>query len=154
DAVRPHAGNSAPVRIEIALAVAPDAARHAGPRPPADELADLAAYGSALLVDDVHVLPERGKAKRDRLDRLRDHGREEARADLGTAADVHDRRPRPADVLEEPAIRVGVPRLTGRAERPERREVCARLSLRDERADERGREAEHRHPLRLDEAPE
>src|SRR5207302_10781384 len=114
----------------------------AGPRPAADALADLAAHGGALLGDDVHVLPERGKGERDRLDRLRDDGREEARADLGTAADVHDRRARPADVLEEPAMRVGVPRLTGRAERPERREVRARLSLRDERADERGREAE------------
>src|SRR2546430_227737 len=47
-AVRPHTWEAAPVRVEIALAVAPDAASHARPRPPADELAGLAACGWAL----------------------------------------------------------------------------------------------------------
>ena len=79
--------------------------------------------GVAARVDDVHVLPERGEAERDRLDRLGDHRRQEAGADLGAAADVHDRRRAAADVLEEPAVRVGVPRLAGRAERLQRREV-------------------------------
>ena len=40
-AVHPHAGKARPVRLEVALVVAPDPARHARPRPAADELADL-----------------------------------------------------------------------------------------------------------------
>src|SRR5581483_1654940 len=59
-AVRPDAGEAAPVRVEIALVVAPDPACHPGPRAPADELAHLAAHGVALRVDDVHVLTESG----------------------------------------------------------------------------------------------
>src|SRR5205807_8086158 len=42
-AVRPDAGEAPPVRVEVALRVAPDPARHPGPGSPADELADLAA---------------------------------------------------------------------------------------------------------------
>src|SRR5262249_41695813 len=77
-AVRPHAGEAAPVRVEVALRVATYAAGHAGPRAPADELSDLAAHGVAVRVDDVHVLPERGEAERDGLDRLDDAGAQEA----------------------------------------------------------------------------
>ena len=93
-AVRPHAGEAPPVRLEIALVVAPEAARHPRPRPAADELADLAAQRVPLPIDDVHVQAERREAERDRLDRLGDHRRQEARADLGAAGDVHDRRAR------------------------------------------------------------
>ena len=57
-------------------------------------------------------------------------------------------------MLEEPAIRVGVPRLAGRHEDPERREVGLGLAVGDERADEGRREAEHRDALGLDEPPE
>ena len=80
---------------------------------------------------------------------------EEARADLGAAADVDDRdASQPPTLLEEPRVRVGIPRLARRAERAERREVRVGLALRDQRAHERRREAEHRHLLRLDEPPE
>src|SRR5206468_5946981 len=44
-AVRPDAGEAAPVRLQVALVVTPDAPRHSGPRSPADELADLLAHG-------------------------------------------------------------------------------------------------------------
>jgi outer membrane receptor protein involved in Fe transport len=47
-AVRPDAGEPAPVRLQVALVVPPDPAGHAGPRPLADELADLAAHGLSL----------------------------------------------------------------------------------------------------------
>ena len=63
-AVRPHAGEAAPVRVEVALRVAPEPARHPGPRPAADELADLAAHRPPVRVDHVHVLAERGEAER------------------------------------------------------------------------------------------
>ena len=153
-AVRPHAGEAAPVRLEVPLVVPPDAARHAGPRAPADELADLAAHRVALPVDDVHVLAERRKPERDGLDRLGDDRRQKARAHLGAAGDVHDRRAPAADVIEEPAIRIRVPRLAGRAQRLQRRQVGRRLTLRDERAHERRREAEHRDALGLDGLPQ
>ena len=41
-AVHPHAGNARPVRLDELVRVAPEAARHAGERLAADELADLA----------------------------------------------------------------------------------------------------------------
>src|SRR5262245_5327195 len=117
-AVRPDAGKAPPVRILEALAVriVPEAARHSRPRTPADQLADLAAYGLSRRVDDVHVHAECGEAERNRLDRLDEARREEARADLRAAADVHDRDARLPDPVEEPLVRIRVPRLTGRAE--------------------------------------
>src|SRR5262249_59008546 len=41
-AVRPHAGEATPVRPEVPLVVAPDAARHPRPPSPAADLAPLA----------------------------------------------------------------------------------------------------------------
>src|SRR5262249_50261748 len=84
-AVRPHAREPAPVRVEVALVVAPDTARHAGPRSLAHELADLAAHWPALRVEDVHVLPESREAERNLLDRLGDAGREKARPHFRSA---------------------------------------------------------------------
>ena len=68
--------------------------------------------------------------------------------------DVHDRRAPAADVLEQPHVRVVVPRLARRADRAQRREVLLRLALRDQRADQRRRDAEQRHALLLDRRPE
>src|SRR5213075_1515715 len=93
------------------------AAGHSRPGPAADELADLAADGTPVCVDDIDVLAERGKAQCDRLHRLHDAGREEARADLRAAGDVDDRRAPAADVLEEPQVRIAVPRLARGAHR-------------------------------------
>ena len=80
----------------------------------------------AGVVDDVHRHPERRAADRARLDRADRRRREEARADLGAARAVDHRHARAADVLEEPAVRLGVPRLAGRDERAQRREVARR----------------------------
>ena len=91
-AVRPDAGEAAPVRLEVALVVAPDAARHPGPGPAADELADLAAHAASPVgVDDVHVLAERGEAERDRLDRLRSAVERKHAPTSVPPLDVHDR---------------------------------------------------------------
>src|SRR4029077_2073852 len=86
-AVCPHPRKAAPVRIEIALVVAPDSTRHSGPRPPADELADFAAHRLSVGPEHIHVLSERGKPQCNGLDRLRDACGEEARTDLRSAGD-------------------------------------------------------------------
>src|SRR6185436_7503163 len=111
-AVRPDAGEAAPVGLEVALVVAPDPAGHSGPRPRADELADLAAERLALRGVDLHRLAERGEAERDGLRRLGQRDREEAGADLGAAGDVDDRdSPAAGDVLVQPVVRACVPGL-------------------------------------------
>src|ERR1700730_5038168 len=100
-AMRPHAREALPVRLEVALVVAPDSTRHARPWPAADQLADLTgAHGLAGLIDDVHVFAERGEADRDRLDRLGEHGGKETGANLRSAAAIHDWNPRAADPVE------------------------------------------------------
>src|SRR5581483_12513249 len=111
----PDARDPRPVRVEELLRVAPEPARHAGERLPADELADLARPDErrAVLVDDVHRHPERGAPERARLDRADDRGREEAGADLGAARAVDHRDARAADRVEEPAVGLGIPRLAG-----------------------------------------
>src|SRR6185437_13810755 len=114
-AVRPDSWKAPPVGVEVTLVVTPDAARHSRPRPFADELADFAAHRRAVRSVDVHVLTELRKAKRDRLDRLGDARREKPGADLGAAGAVHDRRRAAPDLVEEPAVRILVPRLAGRA---------------------------------------
>src|SRR6266508_4460046 len=99
-AVRPDAREALPVRIQEALLVAPDSSGHPGPRSFAHQLTHLAADGLPLGPEDIHVLPERREAERDRLHRLRDTGREEARADLGPTRLVDDRNATAADLLE------------------------------------------------------
>ena len=124
-AVRPDAREAPPVGVEVALGVAPDAARHAGPRLRADELADLAAQRAARRVVDVHRHAEQRPSERAGLVRQVRRRAEEAGRDLGAARDVHD-RPRPAaDALEEPQPGLGVPGLAGRAEQPQGGEVDA-----------------------------
>ena len=153
--VRPHAGKTAPVGLEIAGVVAPDPARHSGPGPGADELAHLLPQRGSLGREDVHRLPEGGKAERARLGRRHRSDREEAGADLGAAGDVDDRDPSPARrVLVQPVVRAGIPGLAGGGDRSQRGEVGLGLALRDQRPDERRRDAEHRHALGLDEAPD
>ena len=155
-AVDPDAGQPPPVRLEVALWVAPEAARHGGERLAADELAHVAGADErvALVVDDVHRHPERRPAERARLDRHRRHGREKTRGDLGTAGDVDQRHAAAADVLIEPAVRLGVPGLAGRHERAQRREIGARVAVRQQCAHERRRESERGDALLLDDPPE
>src|SRR6266851_6074704 len=52
-AVHPNVWKAAPVRLEVALAVAPEATGHARPRVADDKLTDLASNRLALGVDDV-----------------------------------------------------------------------------------------------------
>ena len=122
-AVPPHVRPARPVRLEVALAVVPQAARHPRPRLRAHELADLAAHRAAVVVEHVDRHAERGTAERARRQRLHDVRREEARADLGAARDVDDRAAAAADDVEVPAPRRFVPRLAGRREHAQRRQV-------------------------------
>src|SRR5882757_10910508 len=50
-AVHPHIGKATPVRGEILLGIAPEAARHAGPRFANDELADRTTHRAATIID-------------------------------------------------------------------------------------------------------
>ena len=155
-AVHPDPGKPAPVRVEVALGVAPEAPCHPRERLPADELPDLAALDErvALLVDDVHIHPERGAAERARFDRDRRRGREKARADLGPARAVDDRAAAAADSLGEPVVRIRVPRLAGRDDDAQGGEVGLRVAVLHESANQRRRAAEDAHGLGLDRAPE
>ena len=77
--------------------------------------------------------------------------------DLGAAADVDHRAAPAADPLEVPAPRPLVPRLAGRREHPQRREVVrghVLVALRHQRAHERRRDAEDRDAVALDHRPE
>src|SRR5947209_5931857 len=62
-AVRPDSGKAPPIGVQVARWIAPDAPGHPGPGPLADELADDAANGAALVVEDVHVRPEGREAE-------------------------------------------------------------------------------------------
>src|SRR2546422_7801066 len=80
---------SGPVRLLVARRVLPEALRHARPRRRNDELADLAAHGSARLVKDL-----RGHARDDpregaRLDRRDGEAAEDPARDLGQIGRAH-----------------------------------------------------------------
>src|SRR5262245_17937061 len=137
-AVRPHPGKTAPVRLEVALGIAPDSPRHSRPRALADELPHLAAHGPTLMIEDVDVLTQRRESDRDGLRRLEHCHREEAGAHFGSSRAVDDGDASlAAHVRVEPVVRTAVPGLAGRDHRSQRREVTLRLAVRDERPDER-----------------
>src|SRR2546426_8074232 len=122
-AVHPDVLPAGPVRLLVARRVLPEALRHARPRRRNDELADLAAHGSARLVEDL-----RGHARDDpregaRLDRRDGEAAEDPARDLGPARVVDDRQTRLADVLEEPPVGLGVPGLARRAQDAQRGEL-------------------------------
>ena len=60
----PDPRQPSPVRVEVALGIAPEAARHPGEGLAAHELPDLATDRAALGVDHVHRHPQRGPAER------------------------------------------------------------------------------------------
>src|SRR5688572_25135636 len=133
-AVVPDAVSTAPVGVQVAtlvgiVAVVPEAAGHAGPGLPDDELADLAAHGARLVVDDVRVHAGTGAAERAGLDRRPGRAADDAAGDLGPAGVIDDRATGFADGAEVPPPRVGVPRLTGGAEHEEARAVVLRDRL-------------------------
>ena len=73
----------------------PDPARHRGPRLPADELPDLAGGDRSPRIHDVDVHAERRAPSVHGLSSQIGRRREEAGPDLGAAAQVDDREPRP-----------------------------------------------------------
>src|SRR6516162_6394640 len=52
-AVDPNIGEPAPISLKIPLRIFPEAARHADPRLPHDELADLSAHRHSIFIDDI-----------------------------------------------------------------------------------------------------
>src|SRR5690606_27861293 len=121
--VRPDAGEAVPVRVEVALAVAPEAARHADPRLPDDQLADGPAHGLAVLVHHVRVHPDDRAGEGAGLERRQERPADDPAGDLGATGVVQDRLAAFEDVLEEPAPALRVPRAAGRADGAEAREV-------------------------------
>ena len=121
-AVRPDAGEAPPVGLEVALGVAPDAARHA-PARAACRRARRPRRAAGARPGRRRPSPCRAAALRACRACARRYGgsAEEGGGDLGAARDVHDRLGAAADALEEPQPRIGVPGLAGRAERPQRR---------------------------------
>src|SRR5205085_7024747 len=108
----PDPGPAIPIGIQVAIRVAPDAARHRRPRLRADELPDLAGrHGPAVRPPHADVHPEGGATERARLQLVDRKWREEARADLRPAGEVDDREPAAADGAEQPLVRIRVPRL-------------------------------------------
>ena len=62
-----------------------------------------------------------------------------------------------ADLVREPAVGLGVPRLAGRGEDPERREVVRPHgfdAVGDQRADQRGRDAQRGHAVAFHRGPQ
>src|SRR5919198_3032302 len=124
-AVHPDVLPARPVGLLVACRVLPEALRHAGPWRRHDQLTDLAAHGPARLVKDVggHAGDEpREGARLDGRDR---ETAEDPAGDLRPAGVVDDRQARLADVLEEPPVGLGGPRLARRAEYPERAELVS-----------------------------
>ena len=149
----------APVRLEVALVVrlGPEAAGHPRPRRPDRELADRAPDGRPRRVDDVGRHPDARAVEARRADRSEQRAADDPAADLGAARVVDDRQPTAADDVEAPPPRVRVPRLAGRAEDPQRREVVVadrRLAMDAERPDERRADAEMGDPMTRHERPQ
>ena len=157
-AVHPDPREPPPVRVEVALGIAPDPPGHRRPRLPADELPHLPGPDRrALGVDDVDIHPEGGTAERARLQLGDRERREEARTHFGPTAQVDDRQRPPADLPVEPQVRIRVPGLPGRGEDPERRQVVAAdrvRARRDQRADQGRRNAERGDAVPFHERPE
>ena len=122
-AVDPQPGDPAPVRLEVALVagLGPEAAGHPGPRGAEGELADRAADRPARIVDDVGGHPDARAVEARRPDGSEQRAADDPAGDLGPARVVDDRQAPAADDVEAPAPRIGVPRLAGRADDPERR---------------------------------
>ena len=157
-AVAPHAGEPAPVGVQVAFGIAAEPAGHARPGRAAHELADLAGIRHRpVRAEHRDVHPERRAPQRTGFERADRVGGQEARADLGPARQVDDRQPPLADLLEEPPVRLGVPRLARRGEDPQRRQVVGAhrlLARRDQRAHQRGGDPEVRDAVPFHHRPE
>ena len=154
--MHPHPWPAGPVGLEVPRRVTPHATGHARPGFGADQLAHPAVTDRpSLVVPHVHRHGKGRPPERAGGDRERDVAREEAGPHLGAAGDVDDRHPATADLVEQPHVRVHVPRLPGRAERAERPQIHAgvrRAPVRLERAHERGGHAQEVQAVALREA--
>ena len=153
----PHAFEPAPVRVQVALPVAPETARHARPWIADRELADLSTHRAALGVE--HVRGDAGHRARERAGpKTRDHiATQNAARDLRPTRVVDDGDPTAADVLEEPLERLGVPRLARAAQDAQARKIVVRrhlVAMGHQAADQGGGDAEHGHLVVGDHAPQ
>src|SRR5439155_20178401 len=108
-AVDPDRGHPAPVRLDVAIRVEPEATRHPRLGRPDDELADLAAERLAGRIDDVGGRPDAWAVERRWLDRGQEVAADDAAADLRAARVVHDRRPPTAHPAQRPPPAGGTP---------------------------------------------
>src|SRR6266480_6351408 len=122
-AVDPDVWEASPVRRQVVLGGVPEAARHAWPRLPHDELAHRAAHGTATLVDyirrDAGHRAEEGR----RLERCPGRAAEQSPGYFRAAGVIHERRAPLARDPEVPPPRLGIPRLAGGPEHEQRRAV-------------------------------
>src|SRR5207245_1943871 len=128
-AVHPCIGQPRPVRVEVALAIAPESARHAGPRVADHQLADLAAHRLAFRVDDVRGNSWQRARERRRAQMRDDVAAQDPARDLGAAGVVDDREATAADVLEEPVEGLGAPLVARAAEEAQARAAVATRPL-------------------------
>ena len=131
-AVAPDAGEHRPVGLDVALGVAPDAARHARPRLLADELADLAAHRAGP-PGRTRRRPSRATAPPSEQVLIGSTGygeRKHAPTSVPPEMLMIGTSPRRPATSLQPRVRLGVPRLAGRAEDPQRREVVLRRPAR------------------------
>src|SRR4029079_12100556 len=101
-AVDPDAGQAAPVGLDVALAILPEAAGHARLRSPDHQLADLAPERSSFGVHDVGRGADARSADTRRVDRGEQVAPHDPAAHLGPARVVDDRESPAADFAEVP----------------------------------------------------
>src|SRR3989338_2110374 len=141
--MHPDARNGAPVAVEVAFVVAPQALGEADVGVAQHQLADLArADRLAAFIDYVNPGAEPPRAERAWPQGMVQGAGEVAAAHLGAADDVEERQFLFADVLEEPAPgRLG-PGLAAGAGDAQRRQVVALdffVAVAHQAADQRGR---------------
>src|SRR4029453_8454821 len=113
-AVDPDIRPARPVRLEVAVGILPEAGGHARPRLGDDQLAHLAADGTAVVAEHVGGHARRGAVEGARLDRGDGKRGDDAARYLRAPGVVDDGHRSAPHVLEDPAIRLSVPRLTRR----------------------------------------
>ena len=159
-AVDPDAREPPPVRVEVALGVAPDPAGHRRPRLAADELADLAGPDRRAPGHRRRRRPCRapGRASVQGFSSQIGSGERKHAPDLGPAGQVDDRQPAAADLVGRASGRG-----RGSTARPSRRGSGARRGRAPARVRsptgwsariKRRRHAERGHAVSLDERPQ
>src|SRR5207249_12161837 len=109
----------------VARGIVPETGRHSRPRLRHDQLADGAAHGTAGVVEDLGGHAGDGAREGAGFDRSDGKAAQDSAGDFRSTGVVADRDPRLTGVLEEPAVRLRVPRLAGGAQHAQRREVVS-----------------------------